>query len=116
MVNYLTDVEPNEKCVCVFITHKQFLNNLNLSTVGVSETGIWKLNITRMVGVTKVVVYYRHDNMNEIIVGDYLGIRKSNDKNYPNRYYIDFNYIRKDKTKNDWKVFCNTGSYPVRYI
>ena len=112
MVNYLKDVEPNERCVCVFITHRQYLKNLTLSDVSVSETGIWRLNLTRIIGVTKVVVYYRHDNINEIIVGDYLGIRKSND---PDRYYIKFDNIHRDETNNTWTEFCDTGANPVRY-
>ncbi|GAB6268651.1 hypothetical protein DS62_04850 [Smithella sp. SC_K08D17] len=112
MINYLKDVEPNERCVCVFITQILFLNNLTLSNVGISESGIWKLNMTRMIGVTKVVVYYRHDNINEIIVGDYLGTR---DSKIQGRHYIKFKIIRRCQTLNNWKDFCNTGSNPVRY-
>ncbi len=112
MVNFLRDVEPNEKCVCVFTNQKRLQNNLRLRNNGVSESGIWKLNTITMIGVTKVIIYYRHDNINEIIVGNFMGTRKSND---PDRYYIEFDNIRRDQTLNNWTVFCNTGSNPVKY-
>ena len=115
MVNYLTDVEPNKRCVCVFTNQKKLQKNLRLCNNGVSESGVWKLNKSKMIGVTKVIIYYRHDNINEIIVGDYKGIRESNDPDYPDRYYIDFNNIRRDQTLNNWTDFCKTGSHPVRY-
>ena len=112
MVNYLKKVEPNKKSVCVFTNQKKLQQNLCLRNNGISESGIWKLNMTRMIGVTTVVVYCRHDNINEIIVGDYLGTRDSNIKG---RHYIQFKVLFKDQTTNNWKVFCNTGSHPVRY-
>jgi hypothetical protein len=116
MVNFLRNVVlPNERCVCVFTNQQRLQQNLRIRNNSVSESGVWKLNMTKIKSVTKVVIYYRHNNINEIIVGDYRGIRESNDQNYPDRYYIKFDNIRNDQTLNDWKVFCDTGSNPVRY-
>jgi len=116
MIKFLRDVEPNKKCVCVFTNKKKLQKNLHLRSKGVSESGVWKLSKEKMARVSKVVIYYRHDGINEIIVGDYLKMHSANDPNYPNRYCLDFVNIRRDQTMNDWKVFCQTGSNPVKYL
>jgi hypothetical protein len=113
VINNLTNVvSQNQNSVCVFTTYERYLKNLTLSDDGISKSGIWKLNLTRMSGVSKVVVYYRHNNINEIIVGNYLDKSLSN---YPHRYFIHFKITNRCQTLNNWKVFCNTGTNPVRY-
>jgi len=113
LVKYITDVVlPSEKSVCVFTTHKKYENNLDLRDDGISKSGIWKLNMSKMDGIKKVIIYYRHDNINEIIVGDYLKLSKSD---VSSRYYLYFKVLGKCQTLNNWKDFCKTGSYPVKY-
>lgn len=114
MINYLTDIVlPNEKSICVFVTHQQFLNNLDLNDKNQSKSGIWKLDSTKMIGVKKVVIYYRHSDVNEIIIGKYINISESG---VSNRYFLHFQILGWDTTRNNWKIFCKTGSNPIRYF
>jgi len=114
MVNFVTNVLlPGDQSVCVFTHQRRLLTNLILNNNGISSSGIWKLNQLRMMRVNKVVVYYRHNGINEIIVGNYNGISPSN---VPGRYYINFQITNRDDTPNNWNIFCKTGTNPVKYF
>lgn len=101
-------ISSNQSAIVVF-TRGPFLN---LRKGDVSESGIWKVDKSRK--VDKIVIYYRHDGVNEIIIGKHIDTVKSNIKG---RYYLLFrNYHSAGFTPNNWKVFAQTGSHPVRYF
>jgi len=118
MVNDYRDVVKNERTVCVFTNQTVLQQNLCIrdDKGSVSHTGIWKLNMKRMEGVKKVIVYYRHDKINEIIVGDFVGSYQGTRPLGDIGRYIQFDNIRRYQTNNKWDVFCKTGANPVRYI
>jgi hypothetical protein len=50
MVNHLKDIViPGEKYVCVFTNQKKLKKNLDIHNNGVSKSGIWKLDTSRMI-------------------------------------------------------------------
>ena len=99
---------PGQSAIAVFTKGM----NLNLRQGGISESGIWKVNEFRR--VDKIIVYFRHDNLNEIIIGDHYDTIPSNVRN---RFYLRFqNSHTAGFTSSNWKEFAVTGSHPVRYI
>jgi len=113
MLNFLTDVvSTGDQCVCVFIKQEGFQKNLVLNDEGISKTGIWKLDLMKMEEVNKVVIYYSHDGINEIITGDYAGISPTI---FRDRYCINFQLRHIDQTENDWTDFCCGGSNLLKY-
>jgi len=65
-----------------------------------------------MLWVNKVVVYYRHDGINEIIIGDYEGISPTIFCDY---YSINFKIRDIDQTLKDWNDFCGDDSNHIIY-
>ncbi len=99
---------PGQSAIAVFTKGL----NLHLRKSGVSKSGIWKVDKFRR--VDKIIVYFRHDNVNEIIIGDHYDTIPSNVRS---RFYLRFqNYRTAGFTSSNWKEFAVTGSHPVRYI
>ncbi len=115
MVNFLRDVlSPDDQCVCVFTKQEGFQKNLVLfDEDGLSKSGIWKLDRTKMEAVNRVVVYYRREGINHILVGDYKGFSPTI---FRNRYCIRFRIRTIEQTLNDWDGFCGAGSNPILYF
>jgi hypothetical protein len=123
MVNDYMDVVKNERTVCVFTNQTVLQQNLSIrdDKGSVSHSGIWKLNMRRMEGVKKVIVYYRHQRngvlTNEIIVGDFVGSYQGPRPNGVLGYYIQFDNIRRYQTNGNWFDFTNDrGQSPVKYF
>jgi len=115
MINFLTEIlSPGDQCVCVFIQQRGFQKNLVLDdSGGISKSGIWKLNEMEMAGVNKVVIYYRHDGINEIFIGNYKGISPTI---FHDHYCINFQILQRDETLSDWSVFRDADSSLVKYF
>jgi|GEM_PF-4680938 len=113
MVNCLQDVlSPDDQCVCVFTQQEGSQKNLVLNPDGISKSGIWKLDQIRIMWVNKVVVYYRHDGINEIITGHCEGISPTI---FRDHYCIEFKVTNIDQTLNGWEDFCKEGTEPIQY-
>jgi hypothetical protein len=113
MVNFLTDViSPGDQCVCVFTKQEGFQRNLVLENDGTSKSGIWKLDLIKMEEINKVIIYYRHDGINEIIIGDYQGVSPTI---FRDHFCINFKITNISQTLRDWVDFCDTDSSPIRY-
>jgi len=114
LVNSFQDVlSPGDQGVCVFIRQEGFQKNLVLDEDGLSKCGIWKLDQIKMLRVKKVVVYYSHQGINEIMTGDYEGISPTIFCDY---YCINFKLRNIAQTLNDWNVFCGGESGPLKYF
>jgi hypothetical protein len=113
LVNSLQDVlSPGDKCICVFIQQEGFQKKLVLNEGGISKCGIWKLDQINMLWVNKVVVYYRHHGINEIITGDYEGISPTI---FCDHYSINFRKINIDQTLKSWNDFCGGDSNNIKF-
>jgi len=113
MVNFITEVlSAGDQCVCVYTEQEGLQKNLVLNENGVFSSGIWKLDQMEMLGVNKVVVYYKHDGINKIITGDYKGISPTI---FRDHYCINFQTTNIDQTLNNWDDFCNADANQVKY-
>ncbi|SEL92804.1 hypothetical protein SAMN04489760_10113 [Syntrophus gentianae] len=113
MVNFITEVlSPDDRCVCVFTEQEGLQKNLVLDEDGLFKSGLWKLDELDMLGVNKVVVYYRHSGMNKIIIGDYKRISPTI---FRDHYCIHFQIANIDHTLTNWNDFCNAGENSVKY-
>lgn len=94
---------PGQSAIAVFTKTGKNLDE--------GKTGIWKIDPTK--SVNKIIIYHRHDHVNEIIVGDFKTISNSND---PRRFYLHSDNFRSvGFTPKNWNEFALTGSNPVRY-
>lgn len=113
MVNFIKEVlSPDDRCVCVFTEQDGFQKNLALDANGIFKSGIWKLDELDLLGVNKVVVYYRNEKINKIIIGDYKGVSPTI---FRGHYCIHFQMTNIDQTLTNWNDFCNAGSDSVKY-
>jgi len=113
MINFITEVlSVGDQCVCVYTEQEGYQKNLVLNENGIFSSGIWKLDQMEMLGVNKVVVYYKHDGINKIITGDYKGISPTI---FRDHYCINFQTTNIDQTLNNWDDFCNADANQVKY-
>jgi hypothetical protein len=111
-IDFLDAVVPKgNRAICVFT--KQ-IEHLDLREDDVSKSGIWKVKKSKMKGIQTVVIYRRNTDINEIILGDYVGLK---DSKITDRFYLIFkNYQKVGHTINNWKEFAKTGSNPIKYL
>lgn len=107
IINNLSGLLQGKSAIAVFTKTGQYLD------LDKGKTGIWKIDISRITNVSKIVIYYRHNNVNEIYWGDYKKFSKSG---VSGRFYIhsdNFKYV--GFTHNNWNGFALAGQNPIRY-
>jgi hypothetical protein len=89
-----------------------FTDGRHLDIDHISKTGNWRISPKR--SFEKVVVYYRCNNVNTIILGDYIDRSPSPD---PKRFIVRFSNAKEAGfTRLSWSEFAETGTNPVKYI
>lgn len=109
-------LSKNETAVMIFTDGR----NLVINDDGTGESGVWV--VKKDLFVDKVIIYLRNKskNSNEIFVGDFRHLEKSNLKGYERRFRILFNNLEyKGTTDENWNGFTETkrgAVSPIKYI
>jgi hypothetical protein len=103
----LVDVVPaGRRAIAVFTCGK------HLQRGKITKSGNWTIDPNRIFDM--VVIYLRQNDMNEIILGDWVRTEPSEDRR---RYILHIaNAKPMGFTRSTWPVFAETGSLPFRYV
>lgn len=115
MNNYSTakDVVPQGQRAVVVFTRG---GKLGFDDGGYGGTGDWKINLTRLEQVDKVIIYLREKGQigGRIFMGNYVGYAPSPQ---PDRYIIYFSHLKPvGETTSTWTEFGSFGQNPVGFV
>lgn len=109
-------LKNNETAVMIFTDGR----NLTINKDGSGKSGVWVIN--KSLSVEKVIVYFRNKlrNVNEIYIGNFVGLSPSEELGYENRHIVEFNKMNfAGMTKENWNGFTYTKQgavSPIKYI
>jgi hypothetical protein len=105
-------VPPGQRAVVVFTRGGKLI----FDKKGEGSTGNWKVSLSKMEKVDKVVIYLREARQNggNILMGDYVGYEPSPEQG---RYIFLFSHLNEAGfTKSNWFEFGGVNQNPVSFL